>query len=275
MIAESARRVAQALQLSLFGPAQPVPGIAPGQSQRTVAPERRYASLNGRIVKWELRRARRRTIGFRVDDQGLRVSAPRWVSLAEIDRAMGEKADWILRKLDEWREHAARRERLAPRWEDGAPIRVLGETLALRIDPGASGVSLTDGELRVGLPEGASAQQVREQVQAWLQQHARAVFAQRIPLFAQRLGRAPTRWTLSSARSRWGSCASDGSIRLSWRLVHFPLEIVDYVIAHELAHLREMNHGPKFWATVGEICPGFEDARARLRQYPDERSAAS
>ena len=100
-------------------------------------------------------------------------------------------------------------------------------------------------------------------------QQARELFAQRIPLYAQRLGRSPRRWALSSARTRWGSCAADGSIRLSWRLVQFPLPVVDYVIAHELAHLREMNHGPRFWSTVSELCPDFEQARAWLRRHPE------
>jgi predicted metal-dependent hydrolase len=110
---------------------------------------------------------------------------------------------------------------------------------------------------------------MRDAVQSWLQQQARLLFAERIPVYAQRLGQGPVRWRLSSARTRWGSCSADGSIRLNWRLVHFPPDIVDYVIAHELAHLREMNHGPRFWATVGSLFPEFERARDWLRQAPD------
>ena len=70
--------------------------------------------------------------------------------------------------------------------------------------------------------------------------------------------------------TRWGSCTPDGAVRLNWRLVHFPLEIIDYVIAHELAHLRELNHGPRFWSTVGELFPDFDRARAWLRNFPDD-----
>lgn len=241
----------------------------PGATQAPGAGTRRVM-LKGHPVAWELRRARRRTIGFMIDHRGLRVSAPRWVTLAEIERALADKADWVLRKLAEWREHAARRERLAPRWEDGAPIRLLGRTLTMRIDAGADRVGLVGEELRVGLPAGAGAEQLRDSVQAWLQQHAKLVFAERIAVFAERLGRAPSRWSLSSARTRWGSCSADGSIRLNWRLVHFPMDIVDYVIAHELAHLHEMNHGPRFWSTVGSLFPEFERARDWLRQIPDE-----
>lgn len=270
------------LQLSLFDGLGVLTGIAPGISPappltgsapRSGADGLRRACLKGHPISWELRRARRRTIGFMIDERGLRVSAPRWVTLADIDRAMSDKADWILRKLVEWREHAARRERLAPRWEDGAPIRVLGRTLTLHIDPNGRGVEAVGDELRIGLPAGANCEQMKDRIQSWLQQRARATFGERIPLFSSRLGRAPTRWALSSARTRWGSCTPDGSIRLNWRLVHFPLEIVDYVIAHELAHLREMNHGPRFWSTVGELFPDFERARSWLRQFPDDAEA--
>ncbi|MFP5405302.1 MAG: M48 family metallopeptidase [Gammaproteobacteria bacterium] len=234
------------------------------------AATRRCAILNGQQVTWELRRGRRRSIGFLIDHRGLRISAPRAVTLAEIERAMLQKADWIVRKLAEWRELATRRERLAPRWEDGATVRVLGETLVVRIRQGARGITVSDGELRIGLPAGADAARLEKRGQAWLQQRAREVFAERIPLFAARLGRAPSRWALSSARTRWGSCSRDGSIRLNWRLVHCPLDVVDYVVAHELAHLRELNHSPRFWAIVAELCPDFERARAWLRQFPED-----
>jgi len=122
----------------------------------------------------------------------------------------------------------------------------------------------------VGLPPNAAPEQLRDAVHAWLQARAREVFAQRLPLYARRLGREPRRWGLSSARTRWGSCGPDGSIRLNWRLVHFPLDVVDYVIAHELAHLEHLDHSPRFWATVQALLPEFEPARRRLRDFPDD-----
>jgi len=71
---------------------------------------------------------------------------------------------------------------------------------------------------------------------------------------------------LSNARTRWGSCSSLSGIRLHWRLVHLPPELIDYVVAHEVAHLREMNHSPRFWAVVESVCPAWRTGRARLRQ---------
>ena len=257
-----------ALQLDL--PLFDLPPTAPPASPTRMPAGLRTTLLCAQPVHYELRRSRRRTIGFVIDDRGLRVTAPRWVPLAEIERALQEKARWILRKLVEWRAHEARRERVTVRWHHGATLRYLGSTLTLTLDPGTRGVARDGDRLRVGLPPQAGEEQLKDRVQSWLQARAREVFAERIPVFSRRLGRVPTRWALSSARTRWGSCTPDGAIRLNWRLVHFPLEIVDYVIAHELAHLRELNHGPRFWSTVGELFPDFDRARAWLRDLPDD-----
>lgn len=244
---------------SVPGPARPVSS-------------RRIARLGGHPVEYELKRSRRRTIGFCVDDAGLRVTAPKWVSLADIDAALVDKERWILRKLVEWREHAHRRERLTVRWEHGAPVALMGRQVMMCVDATARGVSLHEDVLRIGLPQGAGVEQLSNAVQAWLQSRARILFAERLAVYGPRLGLEPTRWRLSSARTRWGSCAADGSIRLNWRLIHFPLEIVDYVIVHELAHLKEMNHGPRFWATVQSVLPEFEAARRQLKEFPDDLS---
>lgn len=248
-----------------------LPLLSPDSARSTTnADGRRIALLAGEHISWALHRSRRRTIGFQIDHRGLRVTAPRWVSIGEVEGALQEKAQWVVRKLAEWRQHEARRESLAIRWEQGAPIRVLGELLIMQLDASTCGVTQQGNILRVGLPPHANAEQLKDRVETWLRDRARSFFAERIPIFSERLGIAPTRWMLSSARTRWGSCNPDGSIRLNWRLVHFPADIVDYVIAHELAHLRELNHGPRFWATVGELFPDFERARGWLRTYSDD-----
>jgi predicted metal-dependent hydrolase len=246
------------------------PSIAPTPSLVRPSSSRRSARLGGHPVEYELRRSRRRTIGFCVDDAGLRVTAPKWVSLADIDAALLEKEHWIVRKLVEWRDHAQRRERLSVRWEHGAPVALMGRQVMMCVDATTRGIDLHEDVLRIGLPQGAGMEQLSNAVQAWLQTRARSIFAERLAVYGPRLGLEPTRWRLSSARTRWGSCAADGSIRLNWRLIHFPLEIVDYVIVHELAHLKEMNHGPRFWATVQSVLPEFEAARQQLKDFPDD-----
>ncbi|TDM05501.1 MAG: hypothetical protein C4K60_12100 [Ideonella sp. MAG2] len=119
-------------------------------------------------------------------------------------------------------------------------------------------------QARMPLPPAAEPQQIRDVVQSWLQRQARRVFEERCQHFAQALGVTMKRLSLSSAQTRWGSATADGSIRLNWRLIHFGLPVIDYVVAHELAHLREMNHSPAFWEVVRSVVPDFARARERL-----------
>ena len=119
--------------------------------------------------------------------------------------------------------------------------------------------------LHVGLPQTAAPEQIRDAVQSWLQRQARRIFEQRCAHFAERLGVRMRRLSLSSARTRWGSASADGSVRLNWRLIHFGLSTIDYVVAHELAHLREMNHSPRFWDVVRSVVPDYERARGTLK----------
>lgn len=271
-----------ALQLSLFdAPAPPAAERPPKAPVPTPAPSGagtpRAIRLGEHVVAYRLRRARRRTIGFVVGADGLTVSAPRWVSLADIEAALLEKSRWICTRLVESRERARRLEAARIDWRDGARVPFLGATVEVSLDVRVAGVVLDVAEdvdatgprrLRVGLPAGAEPGQIRDAVQGWLQRQARRVFEERCRHFAERLGVRMTRLALSSAATRWGSASADGSIRLNWRLVHFTLPVIDYVVAHELAHLREMNHGPRFWNVVRSVLPGFESARDVLRD-PD------
>ena len=237
----------------------------------------RDVRLDGHLVAYEMRRARRRSIGFVVGPEGLSVSVPRWVGLKEVDSALHEKRAWILRKLREQRERAARLQAARIEWRDGTELPFLGEPVILLLDPRATGALLDNDNdvealpgvarrlLRIGLPHTATAEQIRDAVQSWLQRQARRVFDERCAVFAQRLNVRVRRIALSSAATRWGSANADGSIRLNWRLVHFALPVIDYVVAHELAHLREMNHSPAFWDVVRSVLPDYEDSRTALR----------
>jgi hypothetical protein len=227
------------------------------------------------LVGYELRRARRRSIGFCIGAEGLTVSAPRWVGLAEVEAALREKAAWILRKLQEQRERGRRVAAARVDWREGTSLPFLGQNLTLVLDPRATGAVLHGADeaaadppglrLHLGLPQGADPGQIRDTVQSWLQRQARRVFEERCALYAPRLGVRMKRLSLSSAATRWGSASADGSIRLNWRLVHFGLPVIDYVVTHELAHLREMNHSPAFWDVVRQALPDFEAARGALR----------
>ncbi len=293
-----------ARQLSLFGepedagaprtaePAKAPAGLAglerPAQPlSHAVAPERltpasfahpradREMLLEGHRVAFEFRRARRRSIGFVIGPEGLTVSAPRWVGVGEVEAALREKSRWILRKLQEQQERARRLAQARVDWRDGTTIPFLGETVIVIVDPRVTGAVLHSDAaalpgvprltLHVGLPQTVAPAQLRDAVQSWLQRQARRVFEERCAEFAQRLGVHVRRLSLSSASTRWGSARADGSIRLNWRLVHFAVPVIDYVVAHELAHLREMNHSGAFWEVVRSVLPDFENARGVLK----------
>jgi predicted metal-dependent hydrolase len=228
---------------------------------------RRHIVLAGSAHTYRLRRGKRRTIGFQIDDNGLTVSAPRWVTLRDVESAIVEKERWIRGKLAQWRDWRARRQLPEVRWADGGELPYLGVRITLRL--AAASTALEDGVggriLRLALPGDANDAQVRDAVHAWLQGEARRVLGERLALLAQRIDAKPAGWSLSSARSQWGSCTHDRRIRLNWRLVHFALPVIDYVVAHELAHLKEMNHSPRFWSAVAQLLPGFEAARDEIR----------
>jgi len=257
-------------QISLFE-AEPEPAPAKPSLDAFNNPRAmRELCLGEHRVDYELKRARRRSIGFVVGAEGLRVSAPRWLPQADIDRALQQKSDWILRKLIEQRDRARRVQASRQSWCDGADLAYLGRVLKLSLDPARSGVALLDAEglLAVGLPSNASETQIRDAVQAWLQRSAKAWFLPRCQHFATALGVAMPQLSLSSAQTRWGSASINGKVRLNWRLIHFTPAIIDYVVAHELAHLREMNHSARFWEVVRSVVPDFEAARDHLRAEP-------
>jgi predicted metal-dependent hydrolase len=261
---------AQQLALALdFADGAPAPA-QPAQEPRSDPAQRlRQIRLGGQAIGYRLRRGRRRTIGFQIDDSGLTVSAPRWVRLAEIEAAIVEKERWIRAKLVEWREWRAKRRLPEVRFADGGSLPYLGRPLVLRLRADAAGTRLLDDGatrvLQVALPPEAAEAQVKDAVYAWLQSEAKRVLGERIALLAARIDVKPSAWSLSSARSQWGSCTHDGRIRLNWRLVHFALPVIDYVVAHELAHLKEMNHSPRFWSAVAQLLPGFEAARDEIK----------
>ena len=275
MLFKHLNQALQQLQLSLFDveppqPVAPAPAVSPPPAEppRSAGVSRRELLLEGQPVSYVLRRARRRSIGFSVSAEGLSVAAPRWVTIGEIERALQAKAGWILRKLVEQRERERRLQAAAVVWGDGCSLPYLGQPMTVRLAPDLGGRAHFDDasrHLHLALPHAAGSDELRTAVQSWLQRQARGHFEQRCQHFAAALGVSYTRLSLSSAQTRWGSANASGAIRLNWRLIHFAPPVIDYVVAHELAHLREMNHSARFWAVVGSVLPDYEQARARLR----------
>ena len=124
-----------------------------------------------------------------------------------------------------------------------------------------------DQELPQPLAIVLTPRQIEIFVMNWYQQQAIDCFQQRIGIYAQRLALPAPPFRLSQAKTRWGSCNSRGFITLNWRLIQLPLHLIDYVVAHELAHLIEMNHSKAFWAVVEKVCPGYRVVRTELKGY--------
>jgi predicted metal-dependent hydrolase len=235
----------------------PTPQVEPGKLQ--------HIQIGTRIVTYRLRRQRRRrNLGLTIDERGLTVGAPSHSPLAEIETFIRNNAQWVSNKLDE---HAGSHLRRHLAVRDGTRIPYLGGEAEVRVIAGANRVRWEDEQLIIAARPDADIDALARRA---LQRRALTLFGERLAIYATRLGRHPPALGLSSARTRWGSCSEKSGIRLNWRLIHAPLRLIDYVVAHELAHLVEMNHSQRFWAEVARIFPDWKDARRDLKALAGE-----
>ena len=222
---------------------------------------RAYLALDGTLVSYTIRRSvRRRAISILIDEEGLRVGAPWHATQAAIERLLRKHASWILRKLEEWQVR-----RVSPRrWTDGEQLILLGQAFTLKVMNEAVPVHVRGAHLCVG--GGGTDTAVARQVHEWLHDQALACFEERVAHYVRLLGVSVTpQVLLSSARTRWGSCHTSGRIHLNWRLVQVPAHLLDYVVAHEVTHLAEMSHSPRFWRLLGGLMPDYAARRKELR----------
>jgi predicted metal-dependent hydrolase len=218
----------------------------------------RFIRLGERFVEYRFVRRRRRTLGITVDADGLAVAAPLGARLQDIESFLLDKERWILAKLEEWA-RVPRPRQVRVQTDESLPLH--GVPLALQVREGRRAVSLDGRRLLVCAPGPRRAAQA---LTGWLKTRALERLAPRAGDFAAQLGLAAPRVALSNARGQWGVCVEDGTIRLNWRLVHLDCALADYVVAHEVAHLVEMNHSKRFWAVVSKLYPAWREARERL-----------
>lgn len=228
------------------------------------AEERRARLPDGGEIRYLLKRSpRRRTIALRIDRDGLTVSAPARAPLYRLEEVLADKAGWVRDKL------ALMRERRLPErlWRDGESLPLLGGEVRLTVLPGRGRAAplLADGQLRVEVADIADAAAIRAKVVKWYRAAALADFTGRVAHYAGLLGVSLPPLSLSNAASRWGSCTARGAVRLNWRLVKAPPHLIDYVVAHELSHLRHLDHSPAFWSAVAQLYPGCLAARRELK----------
>ncbi|MBM3540562.1 MAG: M48 family metallopeptidase [Alphaproteobacteria bacterium] len=214
--------------------------------------------LSGRQVQVRVRKvrgARRMTLRIDAAEDAVDLTLPRWVSVAEGLRFAESKRDWLERRLDA----------LPPRvrFECGARVPLHGETHRIRHDASALPMVWRAGqEIRVGGP----ARDVAARIEAWIKAEAKRALERRAAEKAALLDLAPPAVRLRDTRSLWGSCSPAGHLSFTWRLLLAPEIVFDYVVAHEVAHLKHMNHGKRFWSLVERLTPDADGARDWLRR---------
>jgi predicted metal-dependent hydrolase len=226
----------------------------------------------------KLVRTRRRTLSLQVmPDARLVVRAPRRASLAWIYGVVNDKLAWVREKQLEARR--ALEKQPAREFADGEKFLYLGGELPLNVIAGSDEpLAFTPLWFSIGA---RSSMPARQQFETWYRERARPLIAERVDRAANTFGLRYNGLRISGAATRWGSCSSQGSLNFSWRLVMAPLWVIDYVIAHELAHLTEHNHSRRFWKRVEAMYPNFKEAKrwlnanqARLKFATERRTGA-
>jgi predicted metal-dependent hydrolase len=225
--------------------------------------EPRRVMLAQREIHYLLKRSptRRRAV-LTVDENGLTVSVPWRTSERYIARFLTQSAQWVLRKLDAW-ETRKPAQRV---WRSGEWLDYLGRQLQLQVLPAPYALTTLqdDNILQVALEDPTLLEAVRASVVKWYRRHAILYFGDRVGHYSAALGVAAPQVFISSARTRWGSCNAKGEVRLNWRLMQAAPPVIDYVVVHELAHLKELNHSARFWRLVERIYPQFRQCQIEL-----------
>lgn len=206
------------------------------------------------------RSARRRSLGIKVHRGEVTVSAPVNASMADIRAFVTQKKRWITKHLELQRQSIAQQSALE--FGPGAELPFLGETLRLEATGPAVGVVREGDRLLIGVEP----QLYKATIARWLAGQAQAYLPGRIKAFAPLLGVEPRGFSVRFYKSRWGSCNRRGELQFNWLLMMAPPAVVDYVVVHELAHLRHFNHSPAFWQLVASIMPDYASHKAWLRQ---------
>lgn len=222
-----------------------------------------------RTIEYEIRRSKRRkkTIEVKVNREGVRVYAPWAAPDRELRRFVRERASWILGHVDRF-------DRIQPlRFTDGETLPYLGREIPMFFE--AAGVDtpevhLDDGRFAVMEPAGSDPDHRTEQVGRafleWYYARASEMLPEAVDRWWPVLGRGTkSRVLIRNQKTRWGSCASDGTLRFNWRVMMLPPSLIEYVVVHELAHLSVRNHSSDFWDLVTTMVPDAKQRRKELR----------
>lgn len=219
------------------------------------------------IIEFTVEHRQRRSFEIRVKPPGtVSVVAPKGAKEAYVVKLVESKAKWIVRKLSEIKEMESRR--CKRDYKDGETFMYLGADCQLQVVRDRSVakpiVKLSQGRLRVetGLSD---KEYLRAVLESWYRQKAAENIKGRVGHFSKLIGVEPNVIRIKEQKKRWGSCSSRGSLNFNWRCVMAPMEVIDYIVVHELCHLVHMNHSSEYWALVGRIMPDYQRRREWLR----------
>jgi predicted metal-dependent hydrolase len=213
-------------------------------------------------MDFDIIRSRRKTIAVEITKEGgILVRAPLKLARREVLAFVHQNRGWIARKLSQAR--VLQEERTLRRFLEGESFPFLGEQHCLRYVAGGEYLRKEMGEFLLGADLSSRAGDL---FRTWYRARAREILEDRVAHFALQMGLACRSVRITDAKERWGSCNAAGSLNFAWRLVMAPPPVIDYVIVHELSHLAEMNHSPRFWGRVGRILPDYAARRKWLRE---------
>ncbi|MGZ6390858.1 MAG: M48 family metallopeptidase [Ktedonobacterales bacterium] len=262
------------------GTKRPGATAAPPKTRRGQVPEpqRRSIILGRHTIAYLLRvsaRAQRLRLLVRppsgADIDGLEVVVPRGVGIAHVEAVLREKESWIIRTLRRVAEETTRS--APPPLTDGRILTFAGREIRLAVTSGAPAGrfrAVLVGDVLALTVATCEQEVIRAALEAWYRRQAKVVFAERLAQCNATYGFAYGRVSIKEQKSRWGSCSRQGNLNFNWRLLLAPLAVLDYVVTHELAHLKEMNHSPRFWQLVARGCPDYLAHRRWLRQHGNE-----
>jgi predicted metal-dependent hydrolase len=247
-----------------------------GTTQTAPSPtpvRQRAISLGDTTITYRHRISRRaRRLRFEVrPGNGLEVTTPPGVSVARIEAVMREKTNWITTMLVRYAQppHSV----VGTPLQSGAILPFAGGQLRLVLNTDHAGRRkggvMEEGELRLYL-DSLTPAALRETLERWYRRQGRRVFTERVAYWNAQYGFTYGRIAIRDQKSRWGSCSRQGNLNFNWRLLLAPLSVLDYIVIHELAHLKEGNHSPRFWALVAEKCADYREQRNWLRQHGPE-----
>ena len=223
----------------------------------------------GTHVSYTIHRSARRkkTVAVTVDPAGsVLIVAPEHLTTSRLDAMVRRKAAWLVRRIKRVKTHAPP---LSPReFVSGESVLYLGRHYRLKVHPRETGDAKLRGRwLHVPAPEDVRRpDHIRAALVSWLRCRAAERLPERVAAWQPKAGVAMPRVVIADQQKRWGSCDQRGTIRLNWRIIQAPMRVVDYVVVHELVHLRHRGHGRDYWQAVGRVMPDYERRREDLRQ---------